>query len=56
MSEDEDLDQLGATVRSYGVRGLFTAQESIVMRAPDGRMWVAMIDGDEVRYFSSDPA
>lgn len=38
IREDKDLDQLGVTVRFYGVRGLFTAQKSIVMRAPDGRM------------------
>jgi hypothetical protein len=50
-----DLDGLGTKVTSYGVRGLFTAQESIVMHGPGGKVWAAVIDGDVVRYFSNHP-
>jgi uncharacterized protein YecT (DUF1311 family) len=54
--EEQDLDGWGAKVRSYGVRGLFTAQESIIMYGARGRIWAAVIDGDEVRYFTNDQA
>jgi uncharacterized protein YecT (DUF1311 family) len=56
QGEDQDLDGLGAKVTSYGVRGLFTAQESIVMHGARGKVWAAVIDGEVVRYFSNDPA
>ncbi len=58
VSEDKDLDGLGAEVASGGVRGLFTATEGIVMSAPGGKMWAAVIDpsSDEVKYYTTEPA
>lgn len=56
VSQSDDLDGLGASVRAGGVRGLFTEMEAIVMVAPAGRMWAAAIDDDVVRYFTNDAA
>jgi hypothetical protein len=57
-SEGKDLDGFGAKVESGGVRGLFTTTEGIVMSAPGGKMWAAVIDpdGDEVKYYTTEPA
>jgi hypothetical protein len=58
IAEDQDLDGLGATVRSGAVRGLFTEMEAIVMTAKPGRIWAAVIDSGSqaVKYFTNDPA
>jgi hypothetical protein len=53
VSEEKDLDQIGATVYSGGVRGLFTYMEGIIMRTPDGEMWAAITGPDKVRYFTN---
>lgn len=53
--EEEDLDHLGATVFSGAVRGLFTIKEAIIMSCPDGLIIAAVIDGDNVRYFTNHP-
>lgn len=49
----ENLDTFVADVVSGGVRGLFTIMEGIVMRGEYGQLWAAFIDGDFIRYFSS---
>jgi uncharacterized protein len=56
-----DLDGLGADVVETAVRGLFTLQEGLLMRAEDGRLWVGLLDFDaagqpQLRYYASDPA
>lgn len=38
-----------------GVAGLYTIMESIVMCDDRGKMWVAFIDDDSVRYFTNVP-
>jgi hypothetical protein len=52
-SEDEDLDGLNATVRSSGVRGLFTIMENIVMVDSLNNIWAAVIDDNKVYYFTN---
>ncbi len=55
--EEEDLDGFGATVRTAGVRGLFTIMESIIMIDSRGTIWAAVIEpeADVVKYFTNDP-
>ncbi|WP_148270087.1 hypothetical protein [Burkholderia gladioli] len=55
IEEHEDLDDEDARVLIGGVRGMFTAMESILMLASDGSMWAAFIDGDVVRYMTNRP-
>lgn len=52
-SEDDDLDALSATVRSSGVRGLFTSMENIIMHDSLNNIWAAVINDDSVYYFTS---
>lgn len=52
-SEDEDLDSLNATVRSSGVRGLFTFMENIIMTDPLNNIWAAVIDDNKIYYFTN---
>lgn len=40
---------------TFGVRGLYTSMEAALLRHPNGRVQVAILD-DELRYYSSDPA
>ena len=58
IAEDQDLDGLNATVRSGGVRGLFSEMEAIVMTAKPRKMWAAVIDAGSgtVKYYTNDPA
>lgn len=50
----KDLDNLGAHVHKMGVRGLFTIMESIIMiRDSDNSIWAAVIDNDNVLYFTN---
>jgi hypothetical protein len=55
-SETEDLDSLHATVTSSGVRGLFTSMENIIMIGNENTICAAVIDGDEVLYFTNSSA
>jgi hypothetical protein len=54
VSVAENLDPFSATVTSGGVRGLYTIMEGILMRGTGEQLWVAYIDGDEVRYFTTE--
>ena len=56
ISEHRDLDLFGARVYSGGVRGLYSIMEGILMISGTGAMWIAFLDGDEVRYFTTQPA
>jgi len=51
--EDDDLDGFGATVRTSGVRGLFTEMEHIIMTDSANRIWAAVVNPDTVRYFTN---
>lgn len=53
-SEDADLDGWNTTVRSSGVRGLFTIMENIVMLDSSNNIWAAVLDNEKVRYFTTD--
>ncbi|MGN6647052.1 MAG: hypothetical protein ACTHJT_11035 [Cytophaga sp.] len=55
-SESDDLDSLHATVTASGVRGLFTSMENIIMIDKKNMIWAAVIDGDEVLYFTNSSA
>lgn len=52
-SEDEDLDSLNTTVRSSGVRGLYTFMENIIMIDTLNNIWAAVIDDNKVYYFTN---
>lgn len=56
IEEREDLDGAGAKVYAGGVRGLYTIMEGIIMVGPNGRLWAAVIVGQEVRYFTNVPS
>ena len=55
-SETEDLDSLHARVTASGVRGLFTSMENIIMIGDENTICAAVIDGNEVLYFTNNPA
>ena len=51
---NDDIDSFGARVNSFGVRGLFTYMESIIMiRDSDNAIWAAVIVKDEIYYFTN---
>jgi hypothetical protein len=52
-SEDDDLDSLNITVRSSGVRGLYTFMENIIMIDSSNNIWAAVIDDNKVYYFTT---
>ncbi len=52
-SEDDDLDSLNTTVRSSGVRGLYTFMENIIMTDTSDNIWAAVIDDNKVYYFTN---
>nr|WP_315593670.1 hypothetical protein [uncultured Cupriavidus sp.] len=53
MSEELSPDDELVRVIRGGVAGLYTIMESIVMLDDAGRMWIAYIDGELVRYFTN---
>jgi uncharacterized protein YecT (DUF1311 family) len=55
MSDGQDSDSLGTKVVAGTVRGLVGITGGIVMSRADGRLYIAVIDGDTVRYFTNDP-
>jgi hypothetical protein len=52
-AEESDLDSLAARVHTSGVRGLFTLVENIIMVNGQGQMWTAVIDDDNVYYYTN---
>ncbi len=52
-AEESDLDSLAARVHTSGVRGLFTLAENIIMVDGQGQMWAAVIDDDNVYYYTN---
>jgi hypothetical protein len=50
---EQDEDKLGAFVFPGAVSGLYTIMEGIVMVEPSGKLWVAYIDDEEVKYFTN---
>lgn len=50
----ENNDTFVAEVFTGGVRGLYTIMEGILMLDKQGRIWVAYIDEDVVRYFTTE--
>ena len=55
VSEDEDLDSLGAKVSSSAVRGLYTQMENIIMVDSARHFWAAVIDDGKVYYYTNRP-
>lgn len=53
LSESDNLDDFYADVTIGGVRGLYTIMEGILMHGPGGELWVAFIDNEIVRYFTT---
>jgi hypothetical protein len=54
LHEFDNLDRFVARVTAGGVAGLYTIVEGIVMRGEDGQLWAAYIDGDVLRYFTTE--
>lgn len=52
-TESDNLDGWGARVYRFNVNGMLGYIESIVMVNEKGEMWAAVIDGDQVRYFTN---
>lgn len=55
VTQEEDLDGFGAKVYQGTVRGLSTIVEAIIMFNGAGKMWAAVIDGEVVKYYTTDP-
>ncbi len=53
IGKSENLDSFIAQVLIGGVRGLYTIMEGIIMLGSRGELWVAYIDDDVVRYFTT---
>jgi len=60
MTEEKELDGFSAKVYSFGVEGLFTIQESIIMVGKTGKIWAALLypedggKGKKLWYFTND--
>ncbi|WP_127578696.1 hypothetical protein [Paenibacillus koleovorans] len=52
-STGTDEDQLGATVITGGVPGLFTIMEAIIMRTPDNGVWTAVLNNGSILVYSN---
>ncbi len=57
-TDDVSIDPFNAHVTTYGVQGLYTISESIIMEGQKGMIYAAVIDPnkDTVYYFTNDPA
>jgi hypothetical protein len=55
ISEEDDLDRLGAKVVRGAVRGLFTIVEAIIIYRDANNIWAAVIDEDVVKYYTTVP-
>jgi hypothetical protein len=53
LSEIDLKDSFVASARVGGVRGLYGILEGIIIRGELGQLWAAYIDGDIVRYFTT---
>jgi len=54
VGETKNLDTFPAKVAVGAPRGLFTIKEAAVMRGKCGQLWAAYIDGERVRYFTTE--
>jgi Predicted nucleotide-binding protein containing TIR-like domain len=54
LGNPEKSEYPAADVIIGGVQGLYTTMEGILMRGEKGELWVAYIDDDVVRYFSTE--
>jgi hypothetical protein len=52
-SEVEDIDGLGMTVTTSGIRGLFTYMENIIMIDQNNNIICAVIDDEKVYFYSN---
>jgi hypothetical protein len=55
IEEGKCLDSFDAKVINGGVRGLYTIMEGIIMSGSQGELWVAYLDDNVVRYFTTEP-
>jgi hypothetical protein len=54
LGSSENLDSFMAEVIRGGVPGLYTSMEGIILRGHRGQLWAAYIDGEVVRYFTTE--
>ena len=54
IGSEENKDSFVSDVFRGGVRGLYTIMEGVLMLDRKGRIWVAYIDEDVVRYFTTE--
>ncbi|AIF54184.1 hypothetical protein [Pelosinus sp. UFO1] len=53
ITSKQDLDGFNAKVFAGNVRGLFTIKEAIIMINGNGTIWAAVIDGNQVKFFTN---
>lgn len=54
ICEGENLDNFESKVFSGGVRGMHAYMDGIIMLSPEGRVWVAYLDDNDIKYFTND--
>ena len=54
IGDEECIDKFSARVVVGFARGLALDFAGIIMRADCGQLWAAYIDGDDVRYFTTE--
>jgi len=54
VGSSDNNDTFTAKVITGGAKGLYTFFEAIVMRGAEGQLWAAYIDGETVRYFTTE--
>jgi hypothetical protein len=52
--EKESTDTFVAKVTVGGAKGMYTIFEAILMKGENGQLWAAYIDGESVRYFTTE--
>lgn len=53
--ELEPTDQISGRAVQGGVRGFYTHMEGLLIIGSRGALWVAYIDDDVIRYFTTEP-
>lgn len=53
MSEENDEDKVGAKVFSGWVRGIAPYFAAIIMYTPDGKFWAAVVDEEDIKYYTN---
>ncbi|MDR2872509.1 MAG: hypothetical protein LBV45_08360, partial [Xanthomonadaceae bacterium] len=55
VTTQADQDGFDAEVSILHIRGLGSDMSALLIQAKDGRLWVALLDSGQVRYYSNAP-